>query len=281
MSADALSITPLSEACGARVTGIDLRQPLSPDIKAALRAAFATHCVLCLPAPDLSEGDQARFCALFGKGDSAIMSNEEKGYGKERKRGVMWITNIRENGKPIGSLPDGEMQFHSDGSHRPQPYRATTLYAMKVPSRGGETKFANLYKAYETLPDDVKARIEGREIQYVYAVDAMYREQTDEHNEALSSAVHPIVRTHPETGRRALYLSRLMSRRIVGMDRRESDALLAMLFDHAERPEFVYAHAWAPGDLVIWDNRCLNHARNDFPADEIRLMRRMTVSEPD
>ena len=101
----------------------------------------------------------------------------------------------------------------------------------------------------------------------------------DETDENLSNAVHPIVRTHPDTGRKSLYLSRLMSRYIIGMERKESDELLAYLFDHAERPEFVHAHRWTPGDLLIWDNRCVNHARNDFPSDEVRLMRRMTVSE--
>lgn len=278
--AGAIEVTPLSEALGARVCGIDLRQPLSEASTAALRTAFARYSVLCVPCKDLSENDQARFCAVFGKADAAIIPIADKGHGKERKSGVMWITNLRENGKPVGSLPDGEMQFHSDGSHRPKPYRCTTLYAMKVPSWGGETKFANLYKAYETLPEDIKRKIEGREIKYVYSIDAMYRDQTNEEDQSLSAATHPIVKVHPETGRKALYLSRLMSRYIVGMDRKESDALLAFLFDHAERPEFVYAHKWALDDLLIWDNRCLNHARNDFPADEVRMMRRMTVSEP-
>lgn len=276
-----IEVTPLSPALGAKVTGIDLRQPISEASAAALRRAFAQYAVLCVNCPDLSENDQARFCQLFGRADAAIIPVDQKGHGKERKSGVMWITNIRENGKPIGSLPDGEMQFHSDGSHRPTPYRATTLYAMKVPSRGGETRFANLYKAYEALPDAIKDKLEGRRIKYVYSIDAMYREQTDEDDESLSAATHPVVKVHPDTGRKALYLSRLMSRYIIGLDRKESDDLLAFLFDHAERPEFVYAHPWVPGDLVIWDNRCLNHARNDFPADEVRLMRRMTVSEPE
>jgi taurine dioxygenase len=116
---------------------------------------------------------------------------------------------------------------------------------------------------------------------FVYNYDATSREETVEDDPRLPSAEHPLVKVHPESGRKSLYLSRLMTRNIVGMDRAESDKLLAFLFDHAERPEFVYAHRWTPGDLVIWDNRCTNHARADFPAEEVRLLRRYTVSEPD
>ena len=209
------------------------------------------------------------------------MGRPVRNEGKERERGIMLITNIRENGQPIGALPDGEMHFHSDGSHRDVPYRATTLYAVQIPSRGGETKFANLYEAYDALPEATKQRIEGLKAAYIYDVYATLRDQVKEDADNLSNAVHPLVKTHPETGRKSLYLSRLMTRNIVGMDRAESDRLLEELFEHAERPEFVYAHSWSVGDLLIWDNRCLNHARNDFPAEEIRLMRRVTVSEPE
>ncbi len=274
-----IGIEPLSPVLGGRITGVDLSRQLDKSTQDAMREAFARYSVLCFPGQDISEDDQARFCAMFGKADSANISKDEKGEGKTRARGIMFITNIRENGKAIGSLPDGEMQFHSDGSHRAVPYRATTLYAVKVPSRGGETKFANLYATYDALPQATKDRLDGLQIRYVYRVDAVYREQTDESDESLSSAIHPLVRTHPDTGRKSLYLSRLMSRAVVGMDRAESDKLLEELFEHAEKPEFVYAHKWTPGDILIWDNRCLNHARNDFPAEEVRLMRRMTVSE--
>jgi alpha-ketoglutarate-dependent taurine dioxygenase len=278
-AAMAINVTPMSPTLGGSVTGVDLSNPVDEATTRAIRDAFARHMVLCFPGQDIDEDDHARFCAIFGRADSAAVPKDEKGAGAMRKRGIMWITNIRENGKAIGSLPDGEMQFHSDGQHRQVPYRCTTLYAIKVPSRGGETRFANLYAAYETLPQDIKHRLEGKNVRFVYAVDSVHRDETDENDENLSNAVHPIVRTHAETGRKSLYLSRLMSRYIIGMDRKESDELLAYLFDHAERPEFIYAHRWTPGDLLIWDNRCVNHARNDFPSEEVRLLRRMTVSE--
>lgn len=282
MSVAALSmtVTPMSKVLGARIAGIDLSTDYGEETRRAIREAFAQYSVLCFPGQDISYQDQVRFAAMFGKADDKKLNNEEKGHGAMRERGVMYVTNIRENGKQVGSLPDGEMQFHSDGSHRPMPYRATTLYAIQVPSRGGETKFANLHAAYQALPDATKKRLEGLVCKYVYKVDATLREQTNEQDDSLSNAAHPLVKAHPDTGRKSLYLSRLMSRYIVGMDRGESDKLLAELFDHAERPEFVHAHAWTPKDIVIWDNRCTNHARNDFPREETRLLRRITVSEP-
>jgi taurine dioxygenase len=154
------------------------------------------------------------------------------------------------------------------------------LFAIKIPSRGGETLFANLQAAYDALPEAIKLRIAGLKTRVVYRYDATSREGTDEDDPNMASAVHDLVKIHPGSGRKSLYLSRLMTRNVVGMPRAESDALLDELFAHAEKPEFVYAHRWTPGDLLIWDNRAVNHARADFPADEVRLLRRYTVSEP-
>jgi taurine dioxygenase len=276
-----IKLEPLSPILGARVLGLDLAKPYGEETIAELRAAFAKYSVLCVPGQaDLPYDDQVRFASVFGKADAAKLSNAEKGQGKARERGVMYVTNIRENGKPVGSLPDGEMEFHSDGSHRDIPYRATTLYAIQVPSKGGETKFANLYAAYDALPEATKKRIDGKMVKFIYQVDATNRSQTDENDPNLSNAVHPLVKVHPDTGRKSLYLSRLMTRYIIGMDRAESEELLLQLFDHAEKAEFIYAHPWKVNDVLIWDNRCTNHARNDFPASEIRQLRRITVSEP-
>jgi taurine dioxygenase len=218
---------------------------------------------------------------MFGKGDGAVRGAKKQGKTRTGKRGVMYVSNVKENGQPIGVLPDGEMQFHSDGAHRDSPYRATTLYGIKIPSKGGDTLFANLYAAYDALSPAMKDRIAGLKTQFVYDYDAQERNFTEDDDAGLPRAVHDLVRTHPVTGRKSLYLSRLMTRRIVDMDAAEGEALLLDLFDHAEKPEFVYAHKWTPDDLVVWDNRCLNHARTDFPPEEERMLRRYTVSEPD
>ena len=276
----ALEIEPLGAAAGARITGIDLREETDAEIEAAIRAAFVEYSILCFPGQKISAPDQVRFAAIFGEADGAFRPPSATLATTNTTRGVMLVSNIRKNGRQIGSLPDGEMQFHSDGAHRAVPYRATTLFAIRIPSRGGETLFANLTKAYAGLPQDMKDRLEGKRARHIYNYDSVTRELIDETRNDLSSAVHPLVKVHPDSGRPALYLSRLMTERILDTDPAESDAILEELFDHAEKPEFVYAHRWVPGDLVIWDNRCLNHARTDFPADEDRLLRRYTVSEP-
>jgi taurine dioxygenase len=276
----AFSVTPLSSVVGARVEGIDWRRPIDAATAEAVVDLFNQHCVLCFPGQKISADDQQRFAAVFGLADAKFRKPPSQDFEGARQRGVMLVTNIRKDGKAIGFLPDGEMQFHSDGAHRDVPYRATTLFAIKVPSQGGETLFANLHAAYDALPEATKRRIEGLKTRVVYRYDATSREGTDEDDPNMPSAVHDLVKVHPGSGRKSIYLSRLMTRSIVGMPRAESDALLDELFAHAEKPEFVYAHRWTPGDLLIWDNRAVNHARADFPADQVRLLRRYTVSEP-
>ncbi len=280
-SANGLSFEPLSPVLGARVHGLDLGRPIPSAVQDALRQGFLRYGVLCVPAPGIDIEDQIRYASVFGSVDGEGNGQLRFSEGEKRpKRGIMFVSNLRENGELVGVLPDGEMHFHSDGAHRERPYRGTTLYALILPSRGGETKFANLTAAYEALDPALKQRLEGLEGRFVYDVRATLRHQTDEADDALSTATHPLVRRHPETGRPALFLSRLMTRSIVGLEKAESDALLARLFDHCEEQRFVYAHAWKLGDLLLWDNRCLNHARNDFPAGDQRHLRRVTVSDP-
>jgi len=275
--AQTLEIAPLHPLIGARVTGIDLHRPIAAGQARELRAAFARYAVLCLPGQKITPQDQIAFASLFGPVDANYRSQASAYDRQQPQRGVMLVSNIRKNGEPIGVLPDGEMHFHSDGMHRDRPYRATTLYAIKVPSQGGETRFAAMTAAYEALPDDIKRRLDGRMAHHVFNYNETTRDKMRQDDPATST--HPVVRIHPDTGRKSLYVSRLMTRDIIGLDRSESDKLLAFLFDHSERPEFVYDHPWQPDDLVIWDNRCVNHARADFPPEQTRLLRRYTVSE--
>lgn len=275
-----IDIRPLSDVVGAIVEGVDLTCPLDDTTADLLRDTFSRNSILCIRGQQLAASDQIRFGDLFGPVDSGFRVRSGYGGQETRNRGVMLVSNIRKNGEPIGSLPDGEMQFHSDGAHRDIPYAATTLYAIKLPSVGGDTLFANLAMAYDALDDDTKNRIDELQVRNLYGYDDTFREETTEETESnTSAATHNLVKTHPVTGRKSLYLSRLMTRHVVGMDRGESDDLLNMLFDHAERTEFVYAHKWLMNDLLIWDNRCLNHARTDFPGSEERLLRRLTITE--
>ena len=272
-------IEPLHPALGARITGVDLREPVGDELTLHLRHCLARYAVLCFPQKNIEADHQAAFAAIFGRVDRADGMTDDPD-SKQSVPGVKYISNIRENGEPIGALPDGEMHFHSDGSHRAMPYRATTLYAIEVPDQGGETRFASMASAFEALPDDLQARLDGLSARHVFNYNKTTREEM-RLGDDVAHAIHPLIRRHPDTGRKSLYLSRLMTRNIEGMDDTEGEALLLSLLDHCERPDFVYEHAWQPGDLVIWDNRSVNHARNDFPADQRRLLRRYTVSESD
>ena len=268
----ALTVRPLSRALGAEIIGVDLSAPVDDATFAQIRDAWHQHLVILLRGQKLSEEDEVRFGERFGP--PAVIHTKEFVRGHPA---VMLISNIREDGKPIGALPDGEMQFHSDQCHQERPAMASMLYAIEVPCTGGNTLFANGYRAYETLPAGIKRRIGGRKALNAYDYHGSAMKRGTALREGVPSFAHPVVRTHPATGRKALYVNRLMSVRIEGMSDEESDELLAFLFDHQERSEFIYEHVWRPGDLLMWDNRCTLHARADFTPSERRLMRRVTI----
>ena len=261
------AITPFPAALGAEVTGIDLRTPLADAPIKSLRDAFDRHIVLCIRDQNLSEDDQLRAAGYFGKVHVRRKPANGRDPGGQWDTPFMLVTNIVEGGKPIGVFGDGEMWFHHDTSYYPEPHRATLLYSMKLPSWGGNTCFANMYKAYENIPRTLRDRLEGRKILQVH--DYKRRERLDLDKIDLNSVRHyeqPIFITHPATGRKALYVSRLMSARIEGFSRAESDAALDELFAISEDPAIIYEHQWRLGDLVIWDNWCSIHARKDSRA---------------
>jgi taurine dioxygenase len=268
----AFAVRALSPALGAEIVGVDLGQEIDDRTFAQIRDAWHEHLVILLRDQELSEEDQVRFAEKFGP--PAVIHTKQF---VRNHPAVMLISNIREDGKPIGALPDGEMHFHTDQCHQERPAMASMLYAIEVPRAGGNTLFANGYKAYETLPDALKLRIVGRKALNAYDYDTAAMKRGTRLADGVPSCVHPVVRTHPATGRKALYVNRLMTVRIEGLPADESDELLDALFAHQERREFVYEHVWRPGDLLMWDNRCTLHARTDFSPDERRLMRRVTI----
>jgi len=276
-----LTVKPLSPALGAEIVGVDLRQDVPADTFAEIVDAWHKYLVILFRGQSLSEDDQMRFAQRFGVLQKRSRPREalnETGHSKYPDV-TMLVSNIREDGKLIGSLPDGEMQFHSDQCYLEKPATGTFLYAIEVPSQGGDTLFLNMYAAYETLPADVKAKIDGRKALNAYLYDSTTRAANSAKVD-FSKHPHylqPIVRTHPDTKRKALYVNRLMTFAIDGMDDVEGTALLNRLFDHAEQDRFIYAHKWSVGDLVLWDNRCTLHARTDFSDKERRLLRRYTV----
>jgi taurine dioxygenase len=265
-------VRPLTPTIGAEIIGVDLSRPLTDEIFENILDAWHRHCVILFRDQHLSEDDQVRFGERFGP---PAVSHTRRFTTKNPA--VMLISNIRENGELIGALPDGEMHFHTDQCHQERPALASMLYSLEVPSTGGNTLFANAYLAYETLPAAIKHKIEGRKALNAYDYDNASMKRGTKLRDGIPSYWHPIVRTHPATGRKALYVNRLMTVAIEGFSDDEGNALLETLFDHQEQRQFVYEHVWRPHDLLMWDNRCTLHARTDFSAAERRLMRRLTI----
>ncbi len=274
----AIEVVPLAPNIGAEIRGVDLRQVLDQETIDAIRRAWLDHVVILIRDQHLRKDDQIRFSGQFGDiGELARPKNFRTSGHDDMPDGMMLISNVRENGEPIGALPDGEMMFHHDMLHAEIPHAATLLYAVEIPSHGGNTLFASGYAAYDTLPEEVRAPLEGRKAFHHYNYGSVQKGD-GKGTPAFSDSVHPVFRTHSETGRKAIYVNRLMTEGIVDMPGDESGALLQRLFDHAERPEFVYEHVWCVGDLLMWDNRCSMHARTDFPAGERRLLWRTTIA---
>ena len=271
-------IAKLAPAIGAEIRGIDLNLEQSPETVAAINRIWLDHVILLFRGQNLTPERQVHVTRWFGELGHLARPKEYRTSGHaDLPDGVMLISNIRENGEPIGALPDGEMMFHHDMMHAEVPHKATMLYAVEIPSTGGNTLFANGYAAYDTLPDEIRRPLEGRRAFHHYNYGSV-KKGDGKGTPAFAQSDHPIFRTHDQTGKKAIYVNRLMTEGVLDMDQEEAGKLLAAVFDHSERREFVYEHEWRVGDLLLWDNRCSMHARTDFPENERRLLWRTTVS---
>ena len=187
------------------------------------------------------------------------------------------MTNIKVDGQPIGAFGDGEFWFHIDSGYSPRPYKYTFLYALELPSTGGNTMFSNMYKAYEAVPPALKEKLKGKKALHIHEYNRAKQANASGDISGIPHHYHPIFVTHPDSGRKTLFVDRLMTTRIDDMSDEESEATLHELYDIGERREFIFEHVWKLGDFLMWDNRCTIHARTDFPKEERRLLRRCTV----
>ena len=280
-----LTVNRMSSALGAEVIGADLTRPLDDATFGAIRQALLDHQMIAIRDQALAPDQQIAFSARFGR----LEYPDNVRYRKHGHPQMMVLSNDRDaDGNPIG-VPDAGDAWHSDLSFKPEPALCTLLHAIKLPSEGGDTEFANQYAAYEALPRATKHRLEG--LRAIHTINklrnpritisterpnaqAFYASQGAEHPDT----AHPLVRTHPETKRKLLYVSPRFTIGIADIDEDQGQALLDELFDHQLRREFIYRHTWLPGDLVIWDNRCVNHlACGGYTYPDIRLMHRTTV----
>lgn len=267
-----IEIVALSDAIGVEIKGLDLRQTLDAPVMAAIERAWLDHVVILFRGQELASADQERFARHFGELE-VVKSSASQTIDEPH---IMFISNVRDAGLRT-ALEDGDMWFHSDQCYYEFPASGTTLYAIEVPSKGGNTLFANGYTAYEALPEDVKRTLDGKLALNIYDYQYNAVVQSRVSRDDAPRFIHPAVRVHPQTGWKALFVNRLMTDRIEGMDSGESRELLDFLFDHMEKPAFVYEHVWRPADFLMWDNRCSTHARTHFEPTDRRMLRRMAI----
>lgn len=278
-----IKITPLSAACGAEITGVDLTQELSPPTVAAIRQAWHDHIVLVFRGQEVTEEQQLRFASYFGslgRRKEAMFREELQSRNQGTKQvnpNILLVSNIKEKGEPIGAFGEGEMWFHIDSGYAEKPYNYTFLYALELPSTGGNTQFSNMYKAYDALPADLKIRLAGKKALHIHEYERSAKVELRDDLSKSAHFFHPVFSTHAETGRKSLFVDRLMTARLEGFPKEENESLLEQLYEIGERPEFIYEHKWQLGDFVMWDNRCAIHARTWFPPEERRLLRRCAI----
>ena len=270
-----LSITPLTEHTGAEVRGVDLREPLDDATHTALNQAFIDRHVLVIRDQEFTPEDFKTAAQVFGR----LQEHDKKAHHLPGHPDVCYVSNEEfVNGRRI--IP-GET-FHTDHSNHPAPPKATTLFAVTLPSHGGDTQYVNMHRAYDELPDDTKHRIDGLKVVHVYLSKYSPRPLGAIDSDSVAAlpppGVHPLVHRHRENGRRALYLNPVRMESIVGMPDEEALALIAQLMRHATQKEYEYRHQWRSGDMVIWDNRSVMHQANpDYDMSERRFLYRLML----
>lgn len=275
-----ITVTPITKHIAADITGIDLTQPISDAQFAQIHDAWMQHQVLRFRGQNMTKEQLHNFSQLFGELDKAPINTSGKPW-VEGFPDMTVMSNIKVDGKSIGSLGYGEAVWHTDMSYNDITPSGALLYGVEVTKSGGETGFLNMYHAYETLPADLKAAIEGKTIKHDASrnsagdLRAGFKAVTDPRE--APGAVHPIVVRHPVTGRKALFLGRRPFGYVMGMSLENSEALLNRLWAHASQEDLAWFQKWKVGDLLIWDNRCVMHKRTAFDANERRLLYRTQI----
>jgi taurine dioxygenase len=270
-----LQIRPLQKTFGAEVSGLDLSQPLESQTIAELKSLWHKYELLLFRNQTMDEAEIVSFSKQLG--DLEIHIRKE--FLSQKSPEILYVSNMTKEGKPVGILADSEVGWHYDQIYLPRPAVGSFLFSVKLPSSGGETSFSDMSAAYAALPQSMKNAIDGKKaVQSYEAFNALYSVPTStEQKKKTPDIEHPLVRVHPYSGKKALYICPGMTTQIVGFDKSTSDDLLQELFNWSTKPEFVYSHVWQLGDGLLWDNACTMHKREPFDPKEERLMKRTTI----
>ncbi|MSQ55689.1 MAG: TauD/TfdA family dioxygenase [Betaproteobacteria bacterium] len=273
-------VVPSGRALGAEVRGIDLSRELDDSVFAGLRAAWLAHLVLVFRDQRLNDERLMRFSSRFGELEPCPPTSIGPVHIPGQPE-IMIVSNVKQDGRPIGILGSGEAAWHTDQSFQTAPPIASALYAMEVPDSGGETSYVNMYAAWEAMPAALRARIQGRFANHDSTYDStgeinLGRRSFADVREAVGH-VQPLVIVHPETGREALFYGRRKNGYVIGLEVPESEALLDDLHAYTTQDRFIFTHHWRVGDLVVWDNRCTMHRRAPFDPNVRRVMHRTQI----
>ena len=279
--ANSIRVEPLDATLGATVRGVDLKEPFGDEAFRNIHTAWLAHAVLVFPGQFLDDESHEAFSRRFGRLERVITRREES------TEVISNLSNVREDGsliEPDGSRAlylKGNSYWHTDSSFKRVPAKASLLSARQVPTEGGETEFADMRAAWDRLDPETQARLDGNVAVHSYRYSQGKVGGLDTLSGAelsnLPPVEHSVVRTHPETGRKSLYIGRHASH-ILGEAVEESRELLQTLCEEACQPPRVFSHRWQAGDLVMWDNRCVLHRGRPYPPDQSRAMRRTTVA---
>ena len=271
--------TATGRALGAEIGGVDLRTIDDADF-AAIHRGWLDHLVLLFRGQQLTDDDLIAFSRRFGALDWAPVQETGRRFVEGHPE-IYVVSNVIENGVPIGSLGAGEAVWHTDMSYLEEPPKASMLYALEIPPAGGNTYFCNMYRIYELLPQELKQRIAGLTLKHdgTYNSGGYVRQGVTAVDDPLTSAgvYHPLVVTHPESGRHALYLGRRRNAYIGGLPLAESEALLDELWSYTAREDVSWGNEWRTGDVVLWDNRCTMHRRDPFDPESRRVLHRTQI----
>jgi taurine dioxygenase len=278
-TASGITIVPTGASLAAEIRAVDLKH-VDDAIFAAIHRAWLDHLVLLFRGQSLSDDELIAFSRRFGELDWAPIQETGRRFVDGHPE-LYVVSNVVENGVPIGSLGAGEAVWHTDMSYLPDPPKASMLYALEIPPSGGNTGFVNMYAVYEALPAALKQRVAGLRVKHdgTYNSGGYLRAgvtPTEDPRDA-PGTLHPLVCTHPETGRKCLYLGRRRNAYIEGLPLAESEKLLDEIWRYAEREDLAWYNEWRVGDLVLWDNRCTMHRRDPFDPGARRIMHRTQI----
>jgi taurine dioxygenase len=281
-----MTVIPSGAALGAEIQNVELKSLSDQDFD-KIQRAWLDNLVILFRGQQLALEDLIAFSRRFGELDWAPVQETGRRFVEGHPE-IYVVSNVIENGAPIGSLGAGEAVWHTDMSYLENPPKASMLYALEIPPAGGDTHFCNMYRAYESLPDALRRRAACLTLKHdaTYNSGGYVRQGTAATDDPVSSSgvYHPLVPTHPETGRRALYLGRRRNAYVGGLPLAESEALLDELWSYATRDDITWHNQWRPGDVVLWDNRCTMHRRDSFDPNSRRIMYRTQIksapSEP-